>query len=622
MPEQTRRSARAATDATERPAKRKRPLLKSFRFWVPVGILLVLIGGGAATYVVGTKVVDQAYTARDALEKAIPLATTAKAQILDGDTEGAKATVAQLEQLTGEARAAADGDMWRLAEAVPVVGGNLTAVRTVATVVDDLATGAVAPATQLSLQSLAPVDGRISTDAITQASDIVDRAADAVTAAATSLAGIDRAGLIGQVDSGVAQLDDVVAEIQPLIEPARAALNLLPGLLGAEAPRNYLVLVQNNAESRGTGGNPAALVMMTVDNGSIEITQQASSGDFNSGRATPITELDPEEVALYGDKIGRYMQDVTTTPDFTESARIMGAFWAESFGTPIDGTLSIDPVALSYLIAATGPVSLPNGDVLTSDNAVSTLLNDVYFRYNSGDTSYDNERQDAYFAAAASAVFGALTSVQDPRALVDQVVRAADEGRILYVPTAEAEIEAIAGSRLSGALPADNTDITMVGSYVNDITEGKLDYYLDTAVGVTSDVCSADAATAPTFTVSTTLTSTLQPGDVSGLANYISPARFFAKGDISTDLVVYGPVGASFASASVDGAPVGATVLPHLGRPAVKINVLSTPASTHEVTVTFTGQPDAAYGPIEAWHTPMVRPTTVTVDTPGCAVTD
>lgn len=613
MTGQTRRSAPAESTAAPR-AKRKRPLLKSFRLWVPVGILVVLVGAAAAGAVAADTLKDQAYAARDELQQAIPLATTAKDQILAGDTEGAKATVAQLQTHTARARAEADGDLWRFAETLPVVGGNLTAVRAVTGVVDDLVTGAVAPATSLSLQSLAPVDGRIDTAAIGAASAVVDQAADAVDSAATTLAGIHRGGLIDQVSAGIDQLDGVIGQIQPLLGPARDALALLPGLLGAEAPRNYLVMVQNNAESRGTGGNPAALVMIHVENGAISLGQQASSADFANGRPTPVTELDPQTVALYGDKVGRYMQDVTTTADFTESARVMGAFWAESFGTPIDGTLSIDPVALSYLMTATGPVALPNGDVLTSKNVVATLLNDVYFRFS------DPEAQDAYFAAAAGAVFGALTSTQDPRALIDQIVRAVGEGRILYVPTAEKEIAAIAGSRLSGRLPADNATVTMLGSYVNDITEGKLDYYLDTAITVSSDVCTAD--TAPTFTIGTTLTSTLQPDQVADLAQYISPARFFPKGTISTDLVVYGPVGATFSAATVDGAPVGAAPLEHLGRPAVKINVVSDPASTHQIAVTFAGAagtPGTAYGPVEAWHTPMARPTPVTIDTPGCA---
>ena len=597
-------------------ARARRPLLKSLRFWIPVGVLLALLLVGVGAGIAGKRVLDEAYQARDDLEQAIPLAKTARDQIAAGDSVGAQQTVARLSALTADARAHTDGRLWRFAESIPLAGPNLVAVRTVSAVVDDLATNAVAPLSALSLDSLSPSGGRIDTAAIADVSTTVDRAAGAVDAASATIAGIDQSALIDQVSAGVAQLDGVLSDIQPLLATARSTLSLLPGLLGVDSPRNYLVLVQNNAESRGTGGNPAALVMIHIDNGTLSITQQASSRDFVNGRPTPVTPLDPETVALYGDKVGRYMQDVTTTPQFTESARIMGAFWAESFGTPIDGTLSIDPVALSYLMAATGPVTLPDGDVLTSDNVVAQLLNQVYFRFS------DPEDQDAYFAAAAGAVFGALTSTQNPRLLVDQVVRAVDEGRILYVPTNEAEAQEIAGSRLAGTLPDDNVTATMVGSYVNDVTEGKLDFYLDTSLSVASDMCTVDAATAPNFTVTTTLTSTLQPDDVGGLAHYISPGRFFPKGDISTDLVVYGPVGASFASASLDGAAVGVTPVVHLGRPAVKINVLSEPATTHQVEVAFTGVAGADYGPIEAWHTPMVRSTTVSIDTPGCAPED
>lgn len=265
-------------------------------------------------------------------------------------------------------------------------------------------------------------------------------------------------------------------------------------------------------------------------------------------------------------------------------------------------------------MVATGPVTMPNGDVLSADNVVAALLNEVYFRYS------DFAAQDAYFAAAASAVFDRLTSVQQPRALVEQVVRAVDEGRILYVPNSPAEAEIIAGSRLTGKLPADNGETTMVGSYVNDVTEGKLDYYMDTAVSVSSDVCTVATDAAATFRVDTTLTSTLQPGDVAGLAQYISPGNYFPRGVISTDLVVYGPVGASVVSATVDGTAVSPLAVAHLGRPAAKINVVNNPGTSHVVSVVFSGTAGGTYGPVTAWHTPMVRPTPVTIDTPGCIV--
>ncbi|SDQ95072.1 DUF4012 domain-containing protein [Microbacterium sp. cf332] len=602
MPEESRRSRKV-----------KRPLLRSFRFWVPVGILLLILAIGVAGALAAKAIADRAFAARDSLQTAIPLAATAKEQVLASDSEGARATVEQLKALTAEAKEQADGGLWRFGEAIPVVGANLTAVREVAETIDNLVVNALEPASGLSLSSLAPVDGRIDVAQLDVASDILDQASVALTDARATVDGIDQSALIDQVASGVSQLDEALAEIEPVVEPAQKTLAILPGILGAEGPRNYLVLVQNNAESRGTGGNPASLVMITADNGAIAITQQASSTDFDNGRPDPIVELDPAAVALYGDKIGRYMQDVTTTPDFADSARIMGAFWQEEFGTPIDGTVSIDPVALSYIMAATGPVSLPNGDTLDSTNVVPTLLNEVYFRFASPAV------QDAYFAAAAGAVFDSVTSVSDPRALVDQVARAADEGRILYVPTSEAEAEIIEGSRMTGRLPVDNSELTMVGSYVNDITEGKLDYYMDTAISLSSDVCAIDATVAPSFTVNSTLTSTLQQNEVYDLADYISPARYFPKGVISTDLVLYGPVGSTFASASIGGNPVEATPVEHLGRPAVKINVENQPASSHTVTATFTGTPGGEYGPLQVWHTPMVRDTPVTIDAPGCA---
>jgi hypothetical protein len=187
----------------------------------------------------------------------------------------------------------------------------------------------------------------------------VTQAADTVDKAATDLESIDQDALIPQVKDALAKLTGSVSEIQPMLGPAKDIIGILPAALGADGPRNYLTVFQNNAESRGTGGNPAAIIMITADQGRISITEQASSSDFKNGRAEPVAELNPETVAIYGDKIGRYVQDTTLAPDFTETAGILRAFWEESFGTRVDAVVSFDPVALSYLLKATGPVSVP-----------------------------------------------------------------------------------------------------------------------------------------------------------------------------------------------------------------------------------------------------------------------
>ncbi len=613
------------TRAERRAERPRRPLLRSFRFWIPVGIVLLLVIVAVVGVIVGKRVYDRAMSAKSSLEQAMPLASAAADQILAGDSEGAKATAAQLAELTGNAREQTDDEVWKNLEWVPFAGPNLYAVRTAAAVTDDLVANALTPATALSLDALKPKDGAIDLAGITAIQSTVNQAADAVQKASADLNTIERDGLISQVDTALSKLTDAVDELSPMLGPAQEILGILPEALGAEKPRNYLMIFQNNAESRGTGGNPAALVLMNVDKGKISIAQQASSGDFKNGRPEPVTPLHPETEALYGDKVGRWIPDATMTPDFIETASIMRAWWAEEFEAPVDAVVSFDPVALSYLLGATGPVVIPAEPVefrgemvrmldepvtLTSENAVPLLLNEAYFRFPNG------FQQDAFFAAAARSVFGALTSGNaEPKALLDSLLKAVDENRLLYAPASEAEAELVAESKLSGRLPSSNDDTTALSVYVNDTTQSKMDYYMQLDVAATSTQCTAPDA--PVFSTTATLTNTISPEAARDLPRAVHTARFFPQGDVATDLVFYGPIGSTFASATVDGQPVKASGVQHLGRAAVMVRVVNKPGQTHTVAAEFTGAA-GEYGPLEVRHTPMVKPVPVDAQAPGC----
>lgn len=613
------------TRAERRKAQQRRPLLRSFRFWIPVGIMLLLLAIALVAFLVGKPVYDRAMAAKASLEKAVPLASKASEQVLAGDSTSAQATVAQLAKLTADARKQTDDGTWKGLEWVPVAGPNLHAVRVAAAVTDDLVRDALTPATGLSLDALKPKDGAIDLSGITAMQEVVAQATAAVNKASKDLGSIDRDALIDQVDTALDKLTGAINKIQPVLKPASEILEVLPDALGADKPRHYLMMFQNNAESRGTGGNPAALVMMDIDKGKISIGQQASSSDFKNGRPEPIIPLDPETEALYGSKIGRYVMDSTLSPDFTETAQILRAFWAERFGTPVDAVVSFDPVALSYLLAATGPAPVPNESVeingvhvkalkepltLTDKNAVPFLLNQVYSAYTKP------AQQDAVFALSAQAVFNAVTSGSaEPKALLSSLTRAVDEGRLMYQPATEAEARLVGESRLSGKLPTTNDQATMLGAYVNDYTEGKLDYYMQLDLAATTTQCTTPNA--PTFTLSATLTNTLSNEQATNLANYIAPGRFFKKGDVATNLVLYGPIGATSATVTVDGKAETHKTLTHLGRPAVLVPILNAPGQKHTLSAEFTG-PTGAYGPLEVRHTPMVRPTPIDLQAPGC----
>ena len=596
----------------EHPHRYRRPLMKSARFWVPIVILLVLIGIAIAGFLAAKQLYGHAMSAKADLEKAIPLVDTVQQQMIDGNTAGAKATIAQISHLTASAEKETTGQLWKSAEWVPVAGPNLVAARVVAGSVNDLVTHAITPLTAIDLKALMPKDGAIDVANLQKLAATIETANASVTRIRTSLDKLDRSALIDQVASGVAKLDAAMAKIEPTVTPMHNALTILPKALGADGPQHYLLIFQNNAESRGTGGNPAAIAMLTAENGKISMTQQAGSQDFHNGRTDPIIPLGPETEALYGTKIGRYIQDSTLSPDFSETAQIVRAYWAESFGTPIDAVASFDPVALSYLLRAIGPVTMPApfGETLTADSAVPLLLNEVYAKYP------DPAVQDQFFAAAAKSVFDALlTTHADPRALLTALVQASNEGRLTYSPSDREQADLLAGTPVGGNMPADNAKTTALGVYIDDITEGKLDYYMQMGIAASSTQCQKGAA--PTFTTTVTMQNTLDPAAVPNLPSYISPGHYFPKGDVSTDLYLYGPVGSTLTSVTIDGQPVAASGQPHLGRTAVKVNVNTSPEQTATIVATFSA-PAGTYGPLEVRRTPMVKPTPVTIDTPGC----
>ncbi|SEB93928.1 Protein of unknown function [Paramicrobacterium humi] len=591
------------------PSAPKKPFYKRVWPWATLGTIIIVVVAAITVAVAAKSLLDQASAVKGTLETAMPLVHQVKDEILDGDLDKARATAKKLADATEEAKSESDGNLWRLGESVPSVGANLTAVRLAAEVADELADDVIIPMTSVSLDDLQPSDGRFDLKAIAGLGATIDDALDATKDAKKTIAGIDRKPLMSQVSSALDSLEPQLDSASEMLEGASTVVKVLPNALGADGPRNYLMLFQNNAESRGTGGNPASILLLNVTDGKIEIADQASSTDFKNGRADHDTSIDDRTIKLYGDKIIRYMQDMTLTPNFPTTAHIAQAWWAERSDVHIDGVLSFDPVALSYLLKATGPVKLATGDTLTSENAVPLLLNEVYYRYPG------NTEQDAYFAAAAASIFDAVTSgADDIKALADSLVKATDEGRLMYWTANEDEAKLIQGSRITGTLPQDNSGRDVTGVYINDTTGSKMDYYMNVAV----DLNRACAPESDSSVSTVTLSNVLDPAKANSLPAYIQ-GPFYKHGRIATDVVIYAPIGSSIGGLTLNGKSVKPTYSgADLGRSVVKISVTTDPGKKTTIGYELTGDGSASNVPIEVWHTPMVRETPIKIAEKGC----
>lgn len=577
-----------------------------------IGVLLVALA--VAGVWAGSRIYSQAMQARSHLLAAMPYVAEVKTAMLASDPEAAATAAAAFRAEAADAQAAASGTLWGFFEAVPLPPlENLRAVSTVADVAVSLADDVLIPASGVSVAALAPSGGKMDVAALRSLSGLLDQIEAGTDAADKRLSALDHGALMDEVRSGVQQVETALTEIQAVAGPARDVVAVLPDALGASGPRNYLVMFQGNAEVRASGGGPGSFILLSVDDGALSIVGEAAATEFDFAIPEPVVPIDAETEALYSDIIARWIANLTATPDFPTSAALAKGWWSTLHDDRIDGVISIDPIGLSYMLNATGPITLPTGDVLTSENAAPLLLNEAYFKYPDGADS------NRFFSAVSLSVFGALTGGSiEPVPMMAALTRAADEGRLKIWSSDEDEAALLGESPLSGRLPSTNDTESAVGVFFNDTTGSKMDYYVDAAVAVQADRCAADA---PRWTTTVTLQNHITADAAGELPRYIT-GPYFTPGNIGTDFVVYTPVDATIEGWTLNGKPVDAIAhTTHLGRDAVRVNVVLPPESTATLEVAMVGTAGSAaadLGPTTVRHTPMVRETPVSVDEPTC----
>lgn len=245
---------------------------------------------------------------------------------------------------------------------------------------------------------------------------------------------------------------------------------------------------------------------MRIDQGSVELVCQTDSGDY---RFVPLDfPLPPKTEYLYGTVMRRNINATVSRPDFPTAARLVTGFWRRDIDPqPVDGVLSIDPIALSYVLGATGAVTLPTGEVVNSKNVVRLTLRDVSSRYEDA-----ADHGDGYLKMVAAAVFEQVAKGRfDPARMLAAITQGIDNGSIMFW-SANAEVQhRVESMPLGGALPGSNETQTQVGVFLRNFSLGaKIDYYLKSAVRATAS-CGTDGTTVYTVRVRVSSTCPLRP---------------------------------------------------------------------------------------------------------------
>lgn len=571
--------------APRRQGSRRRRLLKA-GVWVGAALLLAACAAAWLTVKV--------MTVRDELDATTRLVEPLKESLANEQTSDAKATVDAMRAHTSSARSAADDPLWSLAAALPVLGANLSAVGEVARTADDVVSLGLTPlvnvVSSLNLDNLIPGRDGADLDSLRRASPSVVSAAHAVRASSERLERIDASTLMPKIAEPLLKARGELGVVTGTLDTLADAAHLLPNMLGEGGKRTYLLMIQNNAESRASGGIPGALAILTLDNGKLTLGQHSSANEL--GVMTPALSLDAEQTQIYSGRLGKYMQDVNLTPDFPTAASTAQAMWEKKTGQHVDGVVSIDPVTLGYVLDATGPVKLSSPELaavakgglpteLNGKNVVSTLLSDVYLKIE------QPKLQDAYFAGVAQEVFAALsTGKGDPKGLIEGLTRGTAESRVLLWSSRQEEQKAISEYPLSGAIDGPSVAPAQFGVYFNDGTGAKMDYYVKRTVQLVEE-CTGDEY--GQIKVRVTSTNTAPADAATSLPAYVTGDGAFgvSPGTVQTNIIVYGPVQASVKTALVDGKQADFAAHRHSNRPVGTVTNTLEPGQSSTVEITF-----------------------------------
>jgi hypothetical protein len=482
-------------------------------------------------------------------------------EVRRNDAAAVKQTLNEIQRRAKTAHGHSDNFLWNAVGRLPFVGDDVKAVQVMSRAVAEASQGATAPANTLLAQvqgdRLRSSDGTLNLPAIAELAPTLEKMTAALQKAADDVDAIDPGNLIGPLGDATTNVQDQIDSLLAGAKGGETISHLVPPMLGDSGPRQYLLVVQNNAEIRSTGGLPGSLSILKADQGALTLGAQRAVDDFDvlTSPALPLTE---EEKDLYGDNLGENIRDTNLTPDFPRAAALMSALHKRSFGTDVDGVISVDPVVLASVLKATGPIKV-GGETFTAHNVVRKLLHDVYQRFET------RPEQDAYFDRVARGVFDTLiTRHVAPLKVLRALGSSAGERRFLVWSAHPEEERALAAQTTGGQLPRDTGADPQVGLYLNDATAAKIEYFLDYSASIRSAECTDRGA--QKLQVGMVLSSSA-PRRGFDLSRYVTgTGKYAAKGTIRMNLRMYAPTGGTITALTANGKPVRLVTRQHDGR--------------------------------------------------------
>lgn len=430
--------------------------------------------------------------------------------------------------------------------------------------------------------------------------EALGHAADARTVLST--APQPRSGLIAH---RLEEAGRVTADVHDVLKGASTLVDRLGEAASGGRPYRLLLLLENGAERRATGGLAGWYALVEVDREGIHLPAFGSV----VGALQLVDEaggfLAVEAPADYLQRYEQYQANTTLwanvnlSPDFPTVAGVVRRLYGLATGIEVDAVARADLTGLGYILSAFPGLTV-EGRELDASTLATGFLMDSYQRF--PDDTRPGE-QNAYLGAALQEVVGQVfTGIWADRSEVFRAVRRTVAERRVSVVTGDPGIDAmLAAVGADGALLPGGPGDVMVTT--QNFATNKIDFFTEThlAVGIGFDGCRVAGKISLTLTNAT-------PGGLEWLPHG-------SLGNAGRWMVsIYLPPGAVVGSLELDGALVEGTIMEELGRPVVSLTVDAALAESVEFEVRWEEQVTGRGYTLTVRPQPLVVPARLAVN--------
>jgi cellulose synthase/poly-beta-1,6-N-acetylglucosamine synthase-like glycosyltransferase len=365
-------------------------------------------------------------------------------------------------------------------ELVPGVAQQVRAMRVAAAIGAGLARTAFVTANSSDIYALRFTDGTFPLRTLERLEPVFASDVASLQSSLQQTLPLDSPWLVSPLK---AKLDNELQKLGRAEHDAAAALvatRAVPGILGADGPRRYLVLFENPAESRASGGVPEAYAEVTAIDGKLTLAKVGDVTKLDSmldSSATPAgTHLIGAEATLARESQfePKGWANVPMSPNFPSVGEMAAQLYHESGGTKVNGVISLDPAAMAGLLAATGPITTPEWAVpVDTRDAVAILGHDEFIHFGGRGAAEGKFEQALIKLLWHDLVTRRLPSLPT---LADELVPAVHGGHLLvYSATPESEhfFQAV---HVAGSMPPVDGDF--LGVVTQNAEGNKIDWYL------------------------------------------------------------------------------------------------------------------------------------------------